>query len=81
MGVKTDERFLEDRLGMTETEGWLDLLEDVKNLQSSISNVENISSEKGLWEIKGQLRIINFILSLEDATNLALEELQDGNST
>ena len=64
MGVKTDERFLEDRLGMTETEGWLDLLEDIKNLQSSISNVENISSEKGLWEIKGQLRIINFILSL-----------------
>ena len=81
MGVKTDERFLEDRLGMTETGGWLDLLEDIKNLQSSISNVENISSEKGLWEIKGQLRIINFILSLEDATNLALEELQDGNST
>ena len=81
MGVKTDERFLEDRLGMIETEGWLDLLEDIKNLQSSISNVENINSEKGLWEIKGQLRIINFILSLEDATNLALEELQDGNST
>ena len=79
--VKTDERFLEDRLGMTETDGWLDLLEDIKNLQSSISNVENINSEKGLWEIKGQLRIINFILSLEDATNLALEELQDGNST
>ena len=79
--VKTDQRFLEDRLGMTETEGWLDLLEDIKNLQSSIANVENISSEKDLWEIKGQLRVINFILSLEDATNLALEELQDGNST
>ena len=79
--VKTDQRFLEDRLGMTETDGWLDLLEDIKNLQSSISNVENINSEKGLWEIKGQLRIINFILSLENATNLALEELQNGNST
>ena len=79
--AKTDVRFLEDRLGMTETDGWLDLLEDLKNLQSSIANVENINSEKGLWEIKGQLRIINFILSLENATNLALEELQNGNST
>ena len=79
--VKTDQRFLEDRLGMTETEGWLDLLEDIKNLQSSIANVENINSEKDLWEIKGQLRVINFILSLENATHLALEELQDGNST
>ena len=79
--VKTDAQFLEDRISMTGTEGWLDLLEDIKNLQDSIANVENINSEKDLWEIKGQLRVINFILSLENATNLALEELQDGNST
>ena len=78
---KTDIQFLEDRIAMTGTDGWLDLLEDIKNLQDSIANVENINSEKDLWEIKGQLRVINFILSLENATNLALEELQDGNST
>ena len=79
--AKTDAQFLEDRISMTRTDGWLDLLEDIKNLQDSIANVENINSEKDLWEIKGQLRVINFILSLENATNLALEELQDGNST
>ena len=79
--VKTDAQFLEDRISMTGTDGWLDLLEDIKNLQDSIANVENINSEKDLWEIKGQLRVINFILSLKNATNLALEELQDGNST
>jgi len=79
--AKTDAQFLEDRISMTGTDGWLDLLEDIKNLQDSIANVENINSEKDLWEIKGQLRVINFILSLENATNLALEELQDGNST
>ena len=78
---KTDVQFLDDRISMTRTDGWLDLLEDIKNLQDSIANVENINSEKDLWEIKGQLRVINFILSLENATNLALEELQDGNST
>jgi hypothetical protein len=79
--AKTDVQFLEDRISMTGTDGWLDLLEDIKNLQDSIANIENIHSEKDLWEIKGQLRVINFILSLENATNLALEELQDGNST
>ena len=78
---KTDAQFLEDRISMTGTDGWLDLLEDIKNLQDSIANVENIHSEKDLWEIKGQLRVINFILSLENATNLALEELQDGKPT
>jgi len=79
--AKTDVQFLEDRISMTGTDGWLDLLEDIKNLQDSIANVENIHSEKDLWEIKGQLRVINFILSLENATNLALEELQDGKPT
>jgi hypothetical protein len=79
--AKTDVRFLEDRLGMTETDGWLDLLEDLKNLEKNIVNLDNIKSEKDLWEIKGQLRVINFIISLENATHLALEELQDGKPT
>jgi|TARA_R110002124_G_scaffold276799_1_gene447750 hypothetical protein len=79
--AKTDERFLEDRLGMMETDGWLDLVQDIKNLEESVVNLDSINSEQDLWLIKGQLRLINFILSLEDSTNLALEELQDGNST
>ena len=62
--VKTDKKFLVDRLGMTETEGWLDLIADLKNLEESIGNVDNIDSEKDLWIIKGQLRIINFIVNL-----------------
>lgn len=79
--AKTDEKFLEDRLGMMETEGWLDLVQDIKNLEEGIVNLDSINSEQDLWFIKGQLRLINFIISLETATNLALEELQDGNST
>ena len=79
--AKTDERFLEDRLGMMQTDGWVDLVEDIKNLETNIVNFDSIGTEKDLWFIKGQLRLINFILSLETATNLALEELQDGNST
>ena len=78
---KTDIKFLEDRLGMTETEGWLDLVADLKNLEKSIVNLNNINSEQDLWVIKGQLRIINFLLSLDTATTIALEELQDGNPT
>jgi hypothetical protein len=78
---KTDEKFLVDRLKMTETEGFVDLIAELKNLEESIGNLNNINSEQDLWVIKGQLRIINFIVNLENATHLALEELQDGNST
>jgi len=79
--AKTDEKFLEDRLGMIETEGFIDLIADLKNLEENISNLNNINSEQDLWVIKGQLRIINYIVNLENATHLALEELQDGNPT
>jgi len=79
--AKTDQQFLEDRLGMTETNGWLDFIDDLKNLEESIAKLDSINSEKDLWEIKGQLRVLNWIINLENAAHLALEELQDGNST
>ena len=78
---KTDIQFLEDRLSMMETEGWRDFIEDFKNLENSASNIDTMNSEQDLWHAKGQLHIINFLLSLNTATNLALEELQDGNPT
>ena len=78
---KTDEAFLSDRINMTRSEGWYDLVEEIENLERSITNIDNINSEQDLWAIKGQLRIINFILSLDTSTTLALEELQDGNPT
>jgi hypothetical protein len=78
---KTDEAFLSDRIQMTRSEGWLDLVEEIENLERSITNIDNINSEQDLWAIKGQLRIINFLLSLDTATTIALEELQDGNPT
>ena len=76
---KTDEAFLSDRLDLTRSEGWLDLVEEIQNLEGSITNLDNINSEQDLWVIKGQLRIINFLLSLDTATTLGLEQLQDEN--
>ena len=78
---KTDVAFLEDRLSMMETEGWRDLIQDLENLEDSASSINSMNSEQDLWFAKGQLHIINFLLSLNNVTNLALEELQDGNPT
>jgi len=78
---KTDVQFLEDRLSMMETEGWRDLIEDFKNLENSAGNIDTMNSEQDLWHAKGQLLIINLILSLQSATNLALEESEDQTPT
>ncbi len=78
---KPDIEFLEDRLSMMETEGWRDFIEDFKNLENSASNIDTMNSEQDLWYAKGQLLIINLVLSLQSATNLALEESEDQNPT
>ena len=78
---KEDMQFLEDRLSMMETEGWRDLIEDFKNLENSAGNIDTMNSEQDLWHAKGQLLIINLILSLQSATNLALEESVDQTPT
>ena len=78
---KTDIQFLEDRLSMMETEGWRDLIQDLENLENSVRNIDTMTSEQDLWHAKGQLLIINLILSLQSATNLALEESVDQTPT
>jgi len=78
---KTDIQFLEDRLSMMETEGWRDFIEDFKNLENSASNIDTMNSEQDLWHAKGQLLMINLVLSLQSATNLALEESVDQTPT
>ena len=78
---KTDVQFLEDRLSMMETEGWRDFIEDFKNLENSASNIDTMNSEQDLWHAKGQLLMINLVLSLQSATNIALEESEDENPT
>ena len=79
--AKTDVQFLEDRLSMMETEGWRDLVQDLENIEKNVRDIDTLLDVKDLWNAKGQLYMINFLLSLYTATNLALEELQDGNPT
>jgi hypothetical protein len=59
---------------MTGSDGWLDLINDLETIESGVKNIDTMNSEKDLWEAKGQLRILNFILSLENVTHLAVEQ-------
>ena len=78
---KTDVQFLEDRLSMMETEGWRDLVQDLENIEKNIRDIDTLLDVKDLWNAKGQLYIINFLLSLDTTTNLALEESLEENPT
>jgi len=74
---KTDDRFIEDRLAMMETEGWLDLIADLETIQEGVVNIDTMTDEKDLWEAKGQLNILRFILTLENSTKITLDQSEE----
>ena len=74
--MKTDEQFLKDRLDLFETDGWLDLIEELKNMEISVRDVDTMTTEKDLWHAKGQLQQLGLVLSLESATKLAVDNLE-----
>ena len=71
---KADDRFIEDRLAMMESEGWLDLIADLETIQANVVNIDTMSDEKDLWEAKGQLNILRFLLTLENTTKITMEQ-------
>ena len=68
-------KFYRARTDLVEQDGWRDLIEELKNLEEIYNKLDSIESEKDLWFAKGQLSILRQILSLEDTTKLAVEEL------
>ena len=75
--AKTDEQFIKDRLAMMESEGWLDLIADLETIQEGVVNIDTMTDEKDLWEAKGQLAILRFILTLENTTKITLEQSEE----
>ena len=71
---KTDERFIEDRLAMMESEGWLDLIADLEKIKSSVVDIDTMTDDKDLWSAQGQLNILRFLLTLENTTKITLEQ-------
>ena len=74
---KTDNRFIEDRLAMMETEGWLDLVADLEKIKSSVVDIDTMTDDKDLWSAQGQLNILRFLLTLKNTTEITLEQSQE----
>jgi|TARA_R100001369_G_scaffold6958_1_gene17994 hypothetical protein len=74
---KTDNRFIEDRLAMMETEGWFDLIADLEKIKSSVVDIDTMTDDKDLWSARGQLNILRFLLTLENTTKITMEQSQE----
>ena len=74
---KSLERYYEEAFTMFVTQGWIDLVEDMKALQSEVIKIENIKDEKDLWFRKGQLDILDLIVNRKQMCEKVFEELQN----
>jgi len=68
-------QFYRNRTYLVEQDGWRDLIEELKNLKEIYNKLDSIESEKDLWFAKGQVSILRQMIALEEATKIAVEEL------
>lgn len=77
---KTLIKYYEDRFDMMSKQGWTDLIEDTQELYNSLNNVSTIATEADLHFKKGQLDILQWILTLKDVSADSYEQLLSGDT-
>ena len=73
--VTDDKEFYANRINLVETDGWIDLIEELKTISESVKRIDSIDNERDLWFARGQLSILRQMIVLEDATKAAMTEL------
>lgn len=71
------QKYYDDRFAMMATQGWIDLMQDIKEMQKAVDNLINVPDEKTLFFRKGQLDILLWISTLRETSAKAYEQLQD----
>lgn len=69
--------YYEEAFSLFASQGWKDLVEDMKALQSEVIKIENIKDEKDLWFRRGQLDILDLIVNRKQMCEKVYEELQN----
>ena len=70
------QRYYENRLAMMNTEAWADLMEDIQGMLNSTNNVMSIQDEKTLHFKRGEISMMNWMLSLKDMSKIGFEQLR-----
>ena len=74
------EKYYEERFSMMTTVGWKQFIEDVQGIFDAVNKVAPIQNEIDLFFRKGQLDILQWILTLKESSEQAYEALQKDSS-
>lgn len=73
------QKYYEDRFSMMSTDGWIDLLDDINLMITSLNNISTVSDEKDLQFKKGELSILTWLKTLKQVSEQAYEDLNEKN--
>ena len=69
------QEYYENRFSMMSTQGWQDLMEDAQTMFNSLNHVLSIQNESDLMVKKGQLDLLQWLITLKPASEQAYESL------
>ena len=69
--------YYEERFSMCSSKGWKQLIEDVEKMREAIDTLKGVESIESLHFKKGELSIIQWILSLEQSSREVYDQLQE----
>jgi len=70
------QEYYEERFSTMATVGWKQFIEDVQALFDSYNNITTVDTHEELQKRKGQLDILQWVLTLKSVSEQAYEELQ-----
>jgi hypothetical protein len=73
--------YYENRFSMMAAQGWQDLVDDATEMFKAVNNLAPVATEQDLYYRKGQLDILQWLLSLRDSSAAAYEQLSSGDVT
>jgi len=70
------QEYYENRFSTMATIGWKEFIEDVQTLFDTYNKINTVDTHDELQKRKGQLDILQWILTLKEVSEQAYEELQ-----
>jgi len=71
------QQYYEGQFSMMSSKGWTDLMEDLQKFRASINELSTVVDEQSLFFRKGQLDILDLVLTRRQACEKAYEEIQN----
>lgn len=71
------ERYYNNYFDLFGSDGWKQLIEELKQNAQGINSVEATKDANDLYLRKGQLNVLAFIINLEESVNNSFDELNE----